>query len=121
MRQDSVTFVYGNCNPPPGSRCSAPLAVQIWSACVRYANAYDVSADEELFMRGVPAAFYENWGRLELYTGRTTVVIFGPPKSRDYLIEAALALRGINRAVDPGEKLPSPAVGALDGRMSGCE
>src|SRR5215211_4061253 len=50
---------------------------------------------ESVTVRGVPAAYFENGLRLELYTGKATVMIFGPERAQ--IQRAAAALRGRTR------------------------
>lgn len=97
------------------SGCAPPLEIQVWSACERTQNLYPFPADEEARLRGVDAAFYENFRRLELYSGRVTIVIFGD--SRGELLKAAAALRGLNTATPTSQ--PLPAAAAVH-RAGGC-
>lgn len=111
VRQDQVGFLYGSCVLPvtPGGTtggCAPPLAVQVWRACDRDPSLYPFLPDEVLRLRGVAAAFYEEHKRLELSTGRVTVVLFG--QGREQLVRAAAALRGANVSVPVFEQLPAP-------------
>ena len=65
-------------------------------------------------IRGVPAAYFEGGYRLEIQTGESTVVIFG---SRSRIRAAIAALEGLNVGIGPGQDLPPPAPGALDGSL----
>jgi len=103
---DELTFFYGTCESVGGNGCMAPLQIQVWNACERNEGSYDIPADQKLLLRGVPAAFYEGEMRLELYTGRITVVLFAPPGNRDRLLAAAAALRSVGAGgVRAGERL----------------
>lgn len=104
-----VTFIYGDCEPIGDTGCPAPLEVQVWPASVRNRGVQPVAPDGEPGVRGVPAAFYEGGDRLELATGRSTVVLFGFDSAQ--LLRAAEELRGINVAVGPDDPLPPPASG----------
>ena len=97
---DHVTFVYGTCESIAGAACQPPLQVQVWNACVRNRASYDIPADETLELRGVPAAFYERWSRLELFTRDATIVVFADTRDRGRLLRAADLLRGVNRDVE---------------------
>ncbi|MGH3031015.1 MAG: hypothetical protein ACRDNE_09680 [Gaiellaceae bacterium] len=70
---------------------------------------------DDTTVRGVPAAFFEEGGRLEVYTGEVTIVLFG--QDRGQLLRAAAALRAENGGVGPDAKLPAPAAGALEGKL----
>lgn len=116
---DEVMFAYGTCTVPAevdGGGCAVPLTVQVWSACERYQGLYGFPADEELTIRGTDAAFYENFKRLEVYTGRVTVVLFGT--GRDQLLGAAGALHGVNNPVTTGDALPARAGRATRGNVA---
>lgn len=116
---DEVMFAYGTCEVPAASTeggCAVPLTIQVWSACERYRELYAFQPDESLTLRGVDAAFYENFRRLELYTGRVTVVLFGT--GRGQLMRAAAKLRGVNRLTTTADRLPPEARGAQSGGLS---
>lgn len=134
VRADYVSLKYGTCESSSESGCPAPLEVQTWPACKRnramYQLAPDIDGDgpakavpyprEDLTVRGVPAAFFDQDSRLELYTGSVTVVLFGTGRNR--LLSAAAALHGATEdvtAVKPARSLPSPSAGALQGKL-GC-
>ena len=76
VRANYVDFIYGTCEPGPGSegRCSPPLSVQVWAACERNPMVYGSGIGQEapIEVRGVPAYFYERGTRLELSTGTST-------------------------------------------------
>ena len=113
-----VTFVYGDCRPPEGSEggCAPPVQVQVWNACVRNPASYfqDMTSPigDKKTVRGVPAASYEAGYRLEIQTGRSTVVIFADDASA-----VASALRGVNNNVPSRVDLPAPAAGAMSGKL----
>jgi hypothetical protein len=123
---DYVSFLYGSCRPPPGGGCAPPLEIQVWPACVRTLADYRLTPfsgeplpHEMLVVRGVPSAFFHEStasSRLELYTGRVSVVLFGT--GRDRLVAAAAAIRGVNVEARPEEPLPPPVPGALAGELS---
>ena len=120
VRQDEVTFLYGSCKSRNDSPCDVPLQVQVWNACERNRNVYDaIQPDEELTIRGVPAAFFEDYFRLELYTGRVTIVMFSPHE-RDFLLDAASKLRGINVSAEPGARMAPPAIAVYRKSSSLC-
>jgi hypothetical protein len=123
VREDRVAFTYGLCKSIDGQPCSPPLEVQVWNGCERNRSSYDASAirpDQELTLRGVPAAFFEGWTRLELYTGTATVVIFSGYPDRQLLVSAAEDLKPVNRLASSGMTLPRPAAGIMSGDASVC-
>jgi hypothetical protein len=113
-------FIYGDCEPPhtwDGGGCGPPLQIQVWSTCDRWARQFH--RRHELYdFRGAKATGgkggVENGSPIEVFTGRTTVVI----GSRDprVLKTAAQQLREV-RATRP-QTLPPPAPGSLWGKLS---
>jgi hypothetical protein len=119
---DFVNFIYGDCYAEDGAGCAPPLEVQVWPSCRRSRATYRLTPDgrplprRDASVRGVPAAWFEDGRRLELYTGKETIVLFG--ESRAQLARAAAALRGVNNAQRADARLPPPAAGALDGEVA---
>ncbi len=112
-----VTFLYGGCQPISGT-CVPPVQVQAWNSCERYESLYDILPDEKIRIRGASAAFYEDYTRLEIQSGRTTIVIFGAHRhNRGGLIEVAGGLQSVDGSVSPGETLPPPVPGARTGLL----
>jgi hypothetical protein len=114
---DVVTFVYGDCLPPEGEGgCAPPVSIQIWNACSRNPSSYLQSmaspVGDKTAIRGVPAAFFEGGNRLEIQTGRSTVVIFANSPA-----PVARALRGVNNSVSADVVLPPPATGVMNGSL----
>lgn len=113
-----LTFLYGR---------FSELQVQIWPACERTRSSYTNDPPgpinltlprENTTIRGVPAAWFEARGRLELYTGRETIVLFRQASiSARQLREAAQALSGVNNPIRPGQRLAKPVPGALQGKL----
>lgn len=133
-RPNYVSLKYGDCQPGGDGGCPAPLEIQVWPACERNRSSLQLVPDidgsgpaeavpyprEDVEVRSIPAAFYDQATRLELYTGEVTVVLFG--SSREQLLEAADKLEGATASVasvSPREELPAPAAGALEGKL-GC-
>lgn len=124
-RSEYVSFLYGSCRPADEAGCPLPLEIQVWPACVRTLADYRLtpfSAEPlphvRVAVRGVPAAFFQEsprFARLELYTGRVTIVLFGT--TRDRLLAAAADIRGVNVEAAAGAALPPPAAGALEGEL----
>lgn len=115
-----TSFFYGDCKPARADGCPLPLEIQNWPACRRNPSLYrewpggPPLPREQLSALGAPAAVYEDGGRVEVYTGNTTVVIFGTDAAR--LQRAARALRpaGSNNRIT---RLRPPVRGALEGRL----
>ena len=101
------SFIYGSCNPGDGEQpgCAPPLEVQDWSACERHLALHRGRELKPSEFRGAKAI-----GHHEIYTGRTTVVIFGGSD------QAARALRPVgSKTARP--RLKPPVDGALQGRL----
>ena len=114
-----VSFVYGDCEASGDTGCAPPAEVQVWPACRRSLALYGASvpggpAVEPATVRGVPAAFVDD-DRLELQTGRVTIVIFAGSRAR--LLRIARALRAADGSVPDAVPLPAPVPGALEGRL----
>ena len=121
---NTVAFVYGDCEPTGDAGCAPPLVVETWPACRRNPSVYTLTpyspypVDEKRKVRGVPAFFYDGHGRLELSTGRVTVVLHSDgdrARGRKFLLRAALALEPVNAPAS--RRLPPPAPGALAGEL----
>lgn len=90
-RNDNTTFLYGTCRPAGPERdpggCAVPLEVQSAPSCERNPSRYrDVDGrllrHRKLKVRGVPAAAYDRGRTLEVYTGHTTISVFGDDPAR---------------------------------------
>jgi hypothetical protein len=111
QRRRAWDFIYGDCTPPDGDEasCAPPLDVQNWSICTRFPALYPGPTPETSLMHGaetLPAG-----GGLDVYTGRTTVVIFGGNKPQ--------VIRSLTRVSDDvrPDALPPPAPGSLEGKL----
>jgi len=116
-----VSFVYGDCVAADDAGCAPPVEIQVWPACVRNLGLYErVEAGAEAeraepeTVRGVRAATFEGGTRLELETGRSTVVVFA--ETRGAARRVARELRSLDGSVRANEPLPRPAreEGAMD-------
>ena len=105
------SFIYGSCDPGGGlfdeGGCAPPLEVQNWSICQRYPALYGKDRPTSRAFRGALLANSPP----EIYTGRTTVVVFGEKR--------AGVLRALRPVASPaaGNQFPPPALGALDGKL----
>lgn len=116
---DYVSFIYGRCENVGGNACAPPMEIQTWPACRRHLGLYtgpQTPTPERATIRGAPAAFFEGGRRLEIQTGRSTIVVFG--RSREEVLEVADAVRGVNAGIPPQSDLPPPAPGALIGGVA---
>jgi hypothetical protein len=128
LRVNVVQVSYGDCHAADEQACSPPLTVQSWPACERNLSLYqryagppgeDPLPHTALTVRGAPAASFDNGGRIEVYTGDATVVIFAN-EDPQLALAAANALVGVHagRPVTASATLPAPAAGAMAGRLS---
>lgn len=84
-RQDQVTYVYGTCEPQGDDEdsggCQPPIEVQSSPLCERHWQLYSDGPappdHQELTVLGVPAVSYDDGSILEIYTGNTTITIYG--------------------------------------------
>lgn len=86
-RNEMVSYDYGDCQASTTQEggCVAPLEVQSSPMCERHASLYttgdpDASQPypyESATIRGVPAAKFDGGTTIELYTGNTTVSVYG--------------------------------------------
>jgi hypothetical protein len=121
-RSNSVSYIYGDCTPPPGEGgCAAPIQLQIWPACERNVAQYE-HRPKLTRRRGVPSSAGD--GALELYTGDSTVVIFTSDRSLGRRAVSAIqpVRRGDAPAVVPPvlevtKRLPAPVRGAIAGKL----
>lgn len=110
-RKRAWDFIYGDCTPSGGDApsCAPPLDVQNWSICTRFPARYPGPTPETTTVHGaetLPAG-----GGLDVYTGQTTVVIFGANKS-----QVIRSLIPVGDDAGPN-KLPPPAPGSLEGKL----
>jgi len=114
-RLNFVSYLYGDCRAPPGEGgCPLPLEIQTWPRCERDPSDYAISAhnplEAKLKVKGVPAHLYEGGLRLEVYTGESTVVVFGTDP--DTVLRAGRAL--IKGPARPSDRVEDrAAIGAL--------
>jgi len=99
------SFIYERCGP--GSPASCEVQVQNWLLRSTHPRSYDLPC-ERLRVRGVPALFDRIQLRLDLYTGRRTVRIFGG--SRRQVVRAANALRVRGSSTVRTRNLPRPEI-----------
>jgi hypothetical protein len=112
-----VSFIYGDCTPVDGMGCAPPIEIQVWPACRRHLALYESSPAEigveRTAVRGVPAAVLDDGTRLELQSGRVTIVVFAETRAR--LARIAGSLRSLDSRAARDGPLPPPAAGAVEG------
>jgi hypothetical protein len=120
-RANYVSYIYGTCALDGDAGCAPPIEVQNWPTCERNPTTYrltpkgDPVPHTNLTIRGAPAALFEDGLRLEIYTGRTTVVIFGNDAAQ--VRRATDVLQSVDGTIKPRQKLPPPDPGAIDGKI----
>jgi hypothetical protein len=106
-------FIYGDCEPPPGqTSCAFPLVVQNSTICDRFPAVFYVIPKTFPF-RGARVARPPTAGSVDIYTGRTTVSIFGDAEDQE---GAAHALREVGSTTVP-PRLRSPPKGSMKGKL----
>jgi len=112
------SFYYGDCDPPSGlfaeGGCELPLQIQNYSICRRWAGLLH-RKHRIVGFRGAKTAGSGNGigNPVEIFTGRTTVVIFATHGS--VARSAARQLRNVRQA-QPA-LLPPPVPGSLQGKL----
>ena len=113
-----VSFVYGDCVPEGDAGCAPPVEIQVWPACRRHLALYGLAppgpALVRTTIRGVPVALLDGGTRLELQTGRATVVVFADSPAR--VVRVGRALRPVG-SESPSATLPHPGPGAFEGTL----
>ena len=119
---------YGVCESTASEGgCAPPIQVQTFNACDRNLSLYSKYPGPEgpreykkLTVRNAPAALFDDGAAamLEIYTGPITIVVFA--ESDERALDAANRLRGHegDESVAPGQRLPAPAAGALNGTLA---
>ncbi len=134
VRSNFTSYMYGTCDTRQEGGCAVPIEVQTWPACERNLADYEVQAGvpyphKMTLTRGTPSAVFDGGTRLELYTGRSTIVIFG--NDPDQVARAAAAVQAEPASESPAASaspqaqplvyrstLPVPASGAMAGGLS---
>jgi hypothetical protein len=133
LKDNGFTFSYGSCELAGTDHPSyaSPLQIQVSSTCSRWAGALHKKGSELFDYRGAKAYWFPGLptkeglaepGPLEIFTGRTTVVIFvglsssGTKDAKELAFAAARQLRTFAQSKPPA-KLPAPAPGSLWGKL----
>jgi hypothetical protein len=118
-------FSYGSCEPVGADHpsCAPPLEIQVDSTCKRWAaelvpkraHLLDFRGAKAFWRGGLPVAGggEAEAGPLEIFTGRTTVVVFAPERKVAFTV--ARQLRTVHQ-MQPS-RLPAPVAGSLQGRL----
>ena len=117
-----VSFVYGDCVTADDLGCAPPIEIQIWPACRRHLALYGLSGLgstlERTTVRGVPAAVLDDGTRLELQSGRSTIVVFADSRVRAARVAGALRRLDATDSAPRNQPLLPPAAGALEGTLA---
>lgn len=122
-RGNSVSYIYGACDPPLGEGgCAPPLEIQVWPACERSVSDYDMDLPPRLDrLRGAPTA--EIAGRVEIYSN-STIVVFSPDPELARRAAAAVQPLAANSApsnippvTEKRDSLPPPDPESLSGKL----
>ena len=117
--QATFSFVYGDCEAESDSGCAPPYQLQNYHACARNLADYEGPKPKRRKpIRG--AAVYEfgdggMFDRLEVYTGRTTIMVVAPTAAKARRV--VRRLESINGTIAPEDRLRPPARGALEGKL----
>jgi hypothetical protein len=116
-RRPTFSFIYGDCEPAP---CAADYEIQNYAACSRNLAVYPRGSKPRPVptIRGAAVYRVPDRGRfdsLEVYTGRTTLVVFAP--SYRGARRAVKAVRSADGKVTVDDPIPPPARGSLRGRL----
>ena len=110
----SWSFGYGDCDSEGEGGCPLPLEVQNWSICTRFPALYPGPTPRTESVRGAETLRAGGaGGGLDVYTGRTAVVIFGQGDDKAQVVEN---LRPVADGSEPNH-LPPPAPAALEGKL----
>lgn len=122
-QKSAFNFIYGTCELEGEDHpsCSPPIEIQVSSTCHRWFSAitgkrhlYDFRGAKATGLKGTPGPRSPSEGPIEIFTGRTTVVIWA--EDRNILKTAAHQLRDV-RAAGPQLHLPPPVPGSLSGKL----
>ena len=113
-RRPTFDFIYGDCDPAP---CAPPYDIQNYAACSRNLAAIDAPHRRVPSIRGASVYRFSpgEFERLEVFTGRTNVVVFADGYRRAR--RAVKALQSADGRVQPDDPLPAAARGATRGRL----
>ncbi len=129
-RANYLSYIYGDCVSGSDQGCQPPLEVQTWPACERslasYASNEIPSLDPPANDSAARVAVFDGGNRTEVYTDRSTVVIFGTDPGEVKAAAASLIPNPPNLAPNTAvassgqapSSLPAPAPGSLTGTLS---
>jgi hypothetical protein len=111
-------FIYGDCDPGPDSGCAPPLQLQHWPLAQRHPSKFRVTPGRRTSctrgkVGGRTVAAFPTTGGLEVYIGRTVVVVFAEWQRTLRAVKAMRPLAG------PGQ-LPKPPA-ALRRALARCD
>jgi len=104
---DEVRFIYGTCTPPPGGEgCALPLDILVEPLCFTPPERIGVTRADAQDFRGAKALWIGD--HLRIWTGDTTIAIFGYPRERIQAAADALVPLGNIEVALIDSKLPPP-------------
>lgn len=130
VRANFVSFMYGDCTVPEGvdnGGCAPPLEIQSWPTCERNLGSIEPMPSGETLqysqiqVNGTPAASFDDGLQVEVFTGRTTVVVFGDSAAQ--VLRAAAAIQAqpqgnplaFPATASSSDPLPDPIPGIVEG------
>jgi hypothetical protein len=115
----TFTFIYGDCEAESDSGCAPPYQLQNYSACERnLATRGGPRPKRRKPIRGAAVYRFGDGGTfdmLEVYTGRTTIVVFAPTEAEARRV--VRRLESTNVKLGPDDPLGPPARGAVRGKL----
>jgi hypothetical protein len=115
--RDAANYIYGTCDPPPDGGCAPPLSSQNWTLRQRHPSRFTRMARcVRGVIKGRPAAVFSTSGGMEVYLGKTVVVLFGETKR---VMRAARALRPYPAEAIPA-RLARPPAGVQQTLVKRC-
>jgi hypothetical protein len=133
VRSNFVSYIYGDCavTTQAESSCAPPIEIQSWPACERNLALYALTPEalrlpyNTTTLNGLPSTVFEDGTRIEIYTGVSTIVLFGDDPSQ--LLRAANVLQQEPPSQPLGppsstpyrsaNDLPQPVNGATEGHL----
>jgi hypothetical protein len=103
-------FIYGDCDPGPDSGCAPPLQLQYWPLSQRHPSKFTITPGSPApctrgTVGGTKVAAFTTTGGLEVYIGRTVVVVFAEWQRTLRAVKALRPLDGAGRLPEPPSEL----------------
>jgi hypothetical protein len=103
---DDRLIVYGDCDPGPDAGCSPPLELQHWALGERHPSQFTEAPGRLADCRrgtleGTLVAAFSTTGGLEVYLGRTVLVVFAESQRAMRAVKSLRRLNGPQRLPEP--------------------